>query len=622
MTARACLPEPPCDWRMVTSCPVFSFQYRANCWLKSSYSSRVGSYDTLSRVTGLPPPWATAGAAPMLRARSMIDPETASRLRMVVCVPLKESRSGSERVLEPSHEEVLGLAVAIRGAAVERGVLVVDRDLDLLVQVPVQADARALFLGDRARRTGEGGECVVVHVELAVARDQLQGAEALLARVEDLLGRGAAEPGLFPGEEERAARLPSRVGELCGGGAEPDFLAGDRIFALDAERTAVEVALRHQPAPPAVGEHRIERHRHVGPVPEDRLLAGRAVRGQPRAQCGPAQPALLGAGGSGDPDTQALERALGDRLEEYAGVQVLGIVQVAVAVAQVGYAVEDPDCVAQDATVDVTAQLEANVPVGNQVGRKAALGEDDVGGRLQPLQADRRLELAQANREGGREVDVTVGVEEHRLALGEVGHDSEAEVLPDRGLEDRTSATEEEGVGNGLGVVATEKPAVRLGVATELENILAIGRLDAETVLAARRHRGFVLGRGGDAVGLELAQPLEHKNLLLELVHPGGQRHAVRGGPLLLRHDPRSDRSRPRDDDEPTDPMPDRAHAMFSCTPQQVIDVRWSGRSGKRGLKGLAANTSRSMAIVRRRVVRARTGPSPAVPAALPDPRE
>src|SRR4051794_22756066 len=52
ITERACLPEPPCDWRMVTSCPVLFFQYPANCLLKSSYSSLVGSYDTLSKVTG------------------------------------------------------------------------------------------------------------------------------------------------------------------------------------------------------------------------------------------------------------------------------------------------------------------------------------------------------------------------------------------------------------------------------------------------------------------------------------------------------------------------------------------------------------------------------------------
>ena len=51
MTERACLPEPPCDWLIFTSWPVLPFQYFANAALKSTYSSRVGSYDTLSSVT-------------------------------------------------------------------------------------------------------------------------------------------------------------------------------------------------------------------------------------------------------------------------------------------------------------------------------------------------------------------------------------------------------------------------------------------------------------------------------------------------------------------------------------------------------------------------------------------
>jgi hypothetical protein len=50
MTERAWRPEPPCDWLIFTSSPVFFFQYSANDLLKSTYSSRVGSYDTLSRV--------------------------------------------------------------------------------------------------------------------------------------------------------------------------------------------------------------------------------------------------------------------------------------------------------------------------------------------------------------------------------------------------------------------------------------------------------------------------------------------------------------------------------------------------------------------------------------------
>src|SRR3954452_10366923 len=33
ITDRACLPEPPCDWLILTSCPVFAFQYFANAAL-------------------------------------------------------------------------------------------------------------------------------------------------------------------------------------------------------------------------------------------------------------------------------------------------------------------------------------------------------------------------------------------------------------------------------------------------------------------------------------------------------------------------------------------------------------------------------------------------------------
>ena len=35
ITARACLPDPPCDWSIVTSWPVFCFQYSANDALNS-----------------------------------------------------------------------------------------------------------------------------------------------------------------------------------------------------------------------------------------------------------------------------------------------------------------------------------------------------------------------------------------------------------------------------------------------------------------------------------------------------------------------------------------------------------------------------------------------------------
>jgi hypothetical protein len=43
ITARACLPEPPCDCSIVTFCPVLASHDLANAALTSTYSSRVGS---------------------------------------------------------------------------------------------------------------------------------------------------------------------------------------------------------------------------------------------------------------------------------------------------------------------------------------------------------------------------------------------------------------------------------------------------------------------------------------------------------------------------------------------------------------------------------------------------
>src|SRR5689334_9613363 len=192
ITERACLPEPPWDCRTVTSWPVFPFQYPANALLYSSYSSRVGSYDTLSSVTGLGAPCAAAGTAAAARALRAISK------RVVFTGPLPKS---SEGVLEAGGDEVLRLPVAGGGAAGEGGVLVVDHGLDGPCEIPVDAHGPCLGLAGRAGGVGEGGERRVVDAELAVARGQLDGAEGPGPGIERLLGRGAAEGVLLASEE-------------------------------------------------------------------------------------------------------------------------------------------------------------------------------------------------------------------------------------------------------------------------------------------------------------------------------------------------------------------------------------------------------------------------------------
>ena len=68
MMERACLPEPPCDCRIDTSCPVLPFQRFAKAWLISVKSSRVGSYETFSSVSGCAADGNADRAKPPVRA--------------------------------------------------------------------------------------------------------------------------------------------------------------------------------------------------------------------------------------------------------------------------------------------------------------------------------------------------------------------------------------------------------------------------------------------------------------------------------------------------------------------------------------------------------------------------
>ncbi len=188
------------------------------------------------------------------------------------------------------------------------------------------------------------------------------------------------------------------MGEGGGVGAEPDLLAGDRVLALHAERAGVEVALGDEPAPAPVGDDGVDGGGRVGAVAEHGLLPWRAIGRQPAHQAGGGDSALLDAGGAGDAQAEALERAGLDRLDEDAGVEILRVVQVPVAVAQVHHAVEDAHGVAHQPAIDVPADLQADVAVGHQIGRQATLGKVEVRRRLQALETDRRLELAGPHR--------------------------------------------------------------------------------------------------------------------------------------------------------------------------------------------------------------------------------
>ena len=90
ITARACDPEPPCDCLISTSCPVRRFHSWANAALMSLYSSRVGSYDTLSSVTfscaaAVPPMGATSASAKRQSSERRQRLHESSRVSHAVC---------------------------------------------------------------------------------------------------------------------------------------------------------------------------------------------------------------------------------------------------------------------------------------------------------------------------------------------------------------------------------------------------------------------------------------------------------------------------------------------------------------------------------------------------------
>ena len=74
---------------------------------------------------------------------------------------------------------------------------------------------------------------------------------------------------------------------------------------------------------------------------------------------------------------------------------------------------------------EVTAELHADVSIGHEVRGHGPLDETVVGGGLQPLEADGRLEFAGGQRQPGLESRSNESVLHDRLAAAEVGHQLE-----------------------------------------------------------------------------------------------------------------------------------------------------------------------------------------------------
>ena len=179
--------------------------------------------------------------------------------------------------------------------------------------------------------------------------------------------------------------------------------------------------------------------------------------------------------------------------------------------------------ITQRAADEVAVQLHADVAIGHQVVGQRTGHEADVGGRLQALDAERRLELAGAQLGPRVEARIDVGVLDHGAAVAEIGREAVVDEAGKGALDDRAHAGQGEGVGVGRQALVVEEVA-RVGVdqPAQADAVVLVPGLQREALLAGDRHGlGRYRGRGGLLV-LYLQAPLHDAHVL-------GQRIEARG---------------------------------------------------------------------------------------------
>src|ERR1041384_4671617 len=114
---------------------------------------------------------------------------------------LQELGWKSERQADAREIRLLVRTIAVRGAALEARLLVAEEPLQVLVEIPVEAErGGGRFLHGRRGvciRVGAANERIGVDRQLMDARDQLPRAVSRLAGREVRAGRGGAKRFLF-----------------------------------------------------------------------------------------------------------------------------------------------------------------------------------------------------------------------------------------------------------------------------------------------------------------------------------------------------------------------------------------------------------------------------------------
>src|SRR5690606_3939679 len=212
------------------------------------------------------------------------------------------SRNGgrSEGELRAGEEGLLVFAVAACGATVEVGLCIVRDQLEVVVEIPVQADGPRRGPARRAAGIGIQRGGGIVDVQPPIARDQFERAPAAVPGGERVVGLDPAIGGLLAGQYPAAEQLPGTVverGARARGGVH-HVLAGADVLAQEADRPGVPVGLRRPACVRAVGGR-------AGAVAEEGRLSRGAVAGQEVVAA-----AVLVAGAGADAEAQPRPRTV------------------------------------------------------------------------------------------------------------------------------------------------------------------------------------------------------------------------------------------------------------------------------------------------------------------------
>src|SRR6266851_5233903 len=219
-------------------------------------------------------------------------------------------------------------------------------------------------------------------------------------------------------------------------------------------------------------------------------------------------------------ETQALERPDSrslPRLQEKPPGEFLVILEIEVGrVAKIAHPVKDAGRVSYPATKNFAVQLRAEVPVRHERRGQAALVKGQVAIGLQLLEANRRLELPDAQLQFRPIAVIQIRIKDLDRTSGEIRHEKEVEVTIDRSFKTRPGAAEEKPVVSDNPVIVEKGAAVGLKDAPKLDHEIGVRRTEAQSRGACQDHRS-VFGRRGGGLLVEFTFALEGFDLLVEV---------------------------------------------------------------------------------------------------------